>query len=117
MPKKSSVDAAAVEQKSEVTVDAAQPAQAPKTEAAPKAKAARKAKAAPKAKAAAAEEIIVQFGGEEWKLADLKEKIAAAYVAEGHRWGTVKALTLYVKPEERKVYYVINGKTTGSVDL
>ena len=34
-----------------------------------------------------------------------------------HRASSVKKLTLYVKPEDRKAYYVINDKTTGSVEL
>mgnify|MGYP001057814548 CR=1 FL=1 len=45
------------------------------------------------------------------------EKAKAAFVAQGHRASTIKHLALYVKPEEQKAYYVINGKESGSVDL
>lgn len=41
----------------------------------------------------------------------------AAYVAEGHRASAIKKLTIYLKPEERKAYYVINEKATGDIDL
>lgn len=64
-----------------------------------------------------AEEVYLQFGGEEWDLAPLKEKVLAAFVAEGHRASSAKKVALYIKPEERKVYYVINEKITGSVDF
>lgn len=106
----------------EAAVKTEQPEAAPKAKAASRAKAAPKTKAAPKAKAeaapkTAAETIMIQSGGAEWDLSVLKEKAITAYIAEGHRRGRISDLTLYVKPEERKVYYVINGKTTGSVDF
>jgi len=74
---------------------------------------------APKRKAEAGEEktICLQYGGGEWNVADLEEKVIAAYVSEGHRRGRIKKLVIYLKPEEHKVYYVINGKTTGSIDF
>ncbi len=63
------------------------------------------------------EEIFVQFGSEEWNVAQLKQAAQDAYVAEGHRASTIKKLSVYIKPEEHKAYYVINEKITGSVDL
>lgn len=98
-------------------------------EAAPKKVAAEKAaaKAAPKktvAKAAAAktaakkaaETLVIQAAGNEWDIAAVKEQAIAAYVAEGHQRSGITSLTVYIKPEERKAYYVINDKT-GSVDI
>lgn len=63
------------------------------------------------------ETIILQSAGVEWNVAELRKRVIDAYVSEGHRQGWIKTLDLYVKPEEHKVYYVINGKTTGSVDI
>ncbi len=63
------------------------------------------------------ETIILQSAGIEWNVAELREKVIATYVAEGHRQGWIKQLELYVKPEEHRVYYVINGKTTGSIGI
>ncbi len=60
------------------------------------------------------EEIFLQFGGEEWTMEALREKAVAASLAEGHRRGTIRRLSLYVKPEERMIYYVVNGKTNGA---
>jgi len=62
-------------------------------------------------------EILIQYGGGEWSTASLVEKAIAAYVAEGHRRGRISKLTVYLKPEEHKIYYVINDKATGSVDF
>lgn len=61
--------------------------------------------------------VYVQFAGEEFVVAEAMEKAKAAYVAEGHRASAIKSLRLYIKPEERKAYYVINDKAAGSIDL
>ncbi len=80
-------------------------------------KTARKpARAAAKKEAAPlkTEEVFLQFGGEEWNMDALREKAVAAYLAEGHRRNSIHRLSLYVKPEERMIYYVVNGKTNGA---
>ncbi len=76
-------------------------------------------RAAPKqtAKDKLEKEVLIQYGGSEWNVAGLEEKAIAAYVAEGHRRGRIKKLTVYLKPEERKIYYVVNDKTTGSTEF
>lgn len=73
----------------------------------------RTANAAPTRK----EDVILQFGGQEWNTAELLEQAKTAYAAEGHRMSSIKAIRLYVKPEEQKAYYVINDKATGSIEL
>ncbi len=70
-----------------------------------------------KAKKPMTETVILQSAGAEWNLADVKERVLAAYVAQGHRRGRVSEFTLYLKPEEHKAYYVINGKITGDITL
>ena len=121
-------DAAAVQETKAVETKAAAPvaeakAEAPVAEpkAAPAKKTARTAaKRAVKAAAPAPEkleELVIQYGVMEWKGAELMERAKAAYAAEGHRISSIKSLRLYVKPEERKAYYVVNEKTTGSIDL
>jgi len=80
------------------------------------------AKAKPSASKRAAKdtferEVLLQYDGGEWSLSDLEEKAIAAYVAEGHRRGRISKLTVYLKPEERKLYYVVNGKITGSTEF
>lgn len=95
--------------------------------AAPKKAAAKKPaakKAAPKkataVKTAAkqvAETLVIQAAGNEWDVDAVKEQVIAAYVAAGHQRSGISSLTVYIKPEERKAYYVINGKTSGSADI
>ncbi len=63
------------------------------------------------------DEVFVQFAGEEFVVEEVMEKAKAAYVAEGHRASAIKSVRLYIKPEERKAYYVINDKAAGSIDL
>ena len=121
-------DAAAVQETKAVETKAAAPVAEAKAEAPvaePKAAPAKKtvrtaAKRAVKAAAPAPEkleELVIQYGVMEWKGAELMERAKAAYAAEGHRISSIKSLSLYVKPEERKAYYVVNEKTTGSIDL
>lgn len=78
------------------------------------------AKKATPVKAAKAEiktALYVQFAGNEVTEADIIDKVKAAYVAEGHKESAIKEINLYVKPEEYAVYYVINDKAIGKVDL
>ncbi len=78
------------------------------------------AKKATPAKAAKAEiktALYVQFAGNEVTEADIIDKVKAAYVAEGHKEAAIKEINLYVKPEEYAVYYVINDKAIGKVNL
>jgi hypothetical protein len=65
----------------------------------------------------AEETTLIQYEDLELNVADLREKVISAYVEAGHRRGRISKLNLYIKPEDRKVYYVINDKTTGSVDF
>ncbi len=103
-----------VDSVTEPSVLAEEEPKASKTPRAAKASSAAKSKAAPKAPLE--EEIVVQYGGAEWSVSALKEKAIEAFVAGGHRRGNIKKLSLYVKPEERKAYYVING-ITGHIDF
>lgn len=75
-------------------------------------KAPAKKAAAPKAAAAKAEDVVVlQLGGAEWNVADIKAKVLAA---AGKK--TAKKVEIYVKPEDGKVYFVVDGKG-GAVEL
>ena len=110
--------------KEEVKVEAVKEAVAEATTAVKETakKAVKKAtKTATKAKKPAAvkeePEVYLQYGENEVKAKDVLAKVKAIYVADGHRESSIKSLQIYMKPEEFKAYYVINGKITGSVDL
>lgn len=62
-------------------------------------------------------EIILQYQHIEVSTEALEEKIKAQFVEEGHRAGCIKTMSIYVKPEEYKAYYVINDKFEGFVWL
>ncbi len=77
----------------------------------------RKVKAGKKDEKAMTESIILQSAGIACDVNEVKERVIAAYVAAGHRRGRISKLEIYLKPEDRKAYYVINAKTTGSIDI
>ena len=91
-----------------------EPVKAVKTETAEKVEKKTAKKTTAKTAAQKVEEVLIQFGGEEWNVEQLKQAAQDAYVAEGHRASTIKKLSVYVKPEEHMDYYVINEKVTGS---
>lgn len=95
--------------------EAAAPARTAKKAApAKKAAAARKA---PEAAVERVEELYLQVAGGEWNVSDCKERAAAAYAAAGNEVSGIRKLTVYLKPEEGRLYYVVNDEATGSIDL
>ena len=43
----------------------------------------------------------------------INAKVLEAYKADGHRPGNIKSLQVYMNLNERRAYYVINGKEEG----
>ena len=62
-------------------------------------------------------EIIVQYQNSEVDTAAIEERVKDQFVAEGHKAGFIRKLSIYIKPEEYSAYYVINDKFSGRVDL
>ena len=64
------------------------------------------------------ENIVLQFAGKELDTASIMKQVKSYWTKElKNKVGDMKSVTLYLKPEERKAYFVINGDTTGSVEL
>ena len=61
-------------------------------------------------------ELFIQFSGFEFSHEELLEKVKADYAAQTGK-KTVTSTKLYVKPEDMKVYYVVNDKFMGDVYL
>lgn len=61
------------------------------------------------------ENIILQFAGKEIEMDSVIASAKADFKANNK--GCVRSLNVYVKPEENAAYYVVNGKTTGKVEL
>lgn len=76
-----------------------------------------KAAAKPEKKEVSHPEIFIQFGPGEASVGNVVERIRNEYVEQGHRLSSIKSLKVYLKPEDRSAYYVINDKVAGRVDL
>lgn len=61
-------------------------------------------------------ELVVQYQGTETDMAAMVEE-AKADLRKTRKRVLVSNIKLYVKPEEKKVYYVINEKYEGSIPL
>ncbi len=55
--------------------------------------------------------VIQSNAGQSVTYTDVVKRVNAAYD------GTIESLDIYVKAEDGKAYYVINGGVTGAVDL
>ncbi len=61
--------------------------------------------------------ISVQYMGKDVSDKDMITLVKNDWTASKHKIGDIKTLELYVKVEENRVYYVINGTETGSVEI
>ena len=59
--------------------------------------------------------FVVQAAGKEITNEEAIEKAKEAWVAEGNKASDLKELTVYIKPEDQAIYYVVNGEVTGKV--
>ena len=75
-------------------------------------------KEAPAKKAAVKETIHLQYADKEYTSEDLVKIAKDVWKYDlNQKVGDFKTVELYVKPEENKVYYVINGDVTGDFDI
>lgn len=93
---------------------------AKKTAAAKKPATKAKATAKPAAKTAKAatapkETVKIQFGADEYDFAEIKKAVEADY--KNKVKGRIKTVEIYIKPEDKAVYYVVNGDFTDKIDL
>lgn len=61
------------------------------------------------------ETVKVQFGGDEYDFAEIKQAVEADYKSKFK--GKVKTIEFYIKPEDKAVYYVINGDFSDKIEL
>ena len=79
------------------------------------AKTATKAAAKTTRATAPVETVKVQFGGDEYDFAEIKKAVEADYMSKFK--GKVKTIEFYIKPEDKAVYYVINGDFSDKIEL
>ena len=77
--------------------------------------AAAKKPAAKSAKAAPKETVKIQFGADEYDFAEIKKAVEADYKSKVK--GRIKTVEIYIKPEDKAVYYVVNGDFSDKIDL
>ena len=64
----------------------------------------------------APKEIIkVQFDGEEYDLSEIQKAVEADY--NGKVKDKITSVELYIKPEDKAVYYVVNSDFSGKIEL
>lgn len=61
------------------------------------------------------ETVKVQFGGDEYDFAEIKKAVEADY--KNKFKGKVRTMEFYIKPEDKAVYYVINGDFSDKIEL
>lgn len=61
--------------------------------------------------------LVVQAAGKEVSMDEAIARVKSAWKASGHKIGDLKEITVYVKPEEDSIYYVVNGDVTGRVEF
>lgn len=74
------------------------------------------AKAVKKAKKEVVKSAVVQYQGLEFSTDDCMKKAEAAFKKE-YKGKTLEEINIYIKPEERRIYYVANKDCVGSVEL
>jgi len=61
--------------------------------------------------------VYFQFQGKETEEQEVIGMIKKVWKDEGNMMKDLKELSVYIKAEESKAYYVINGEISGSIDL
>ncbi|MCR5558074.1 MAG: DUF6465 family protein [Butyrivibrio sp.] len=67
--------------------------------------------------ASAQKNIVVQFGDRERGTEELLQLIKADALSKGLKDSDFEKVDVYIKPEEHKVFYVVNSDVSGSVDF
>lgn len=62
-------------------------------------------------------EVYFEFAGKQVAASEVTEAVEKAYVEAGNKASSIKSVKLYVKAEDSAVYYVINEKVTGKIEL
>lgn len=63
--------------------------------------------------AKAAAKIVLQVDGRDLDMESITERVKKAYADEGHSASSIKDIAIYIKLEEKMLYYVIDGYASG----
>ena len=67
--------------------------------------------------ATAPKTIVVQYENRDHRADDILDKIKADAISKGVRDEDFGKVDVYIKPEEHRVFYVVNDNLSGSVDF
>ena len=67
--------------------------------------------------ALAQKNVVIQYGNDERRMDDILAAIRSDAESKGIKDADFSKVDVYVKPEEKKVFYVINEKESGSIDF
>ncbi len=106
-----------VEEKAPAKAAKATKAKAEKAEKVEKEAAEKKPAAKRTTKKAVKTTFVVQAADKEVTMEEAIDRVKAAWEATGNKAADLKEIAVYVKPEEKAIYYVVNGDVTGRVDF
>lgn len=66
-------------------------------------------------RAAAKKEFFLQYGDCEVRMSDIETRVYEDLQKKGYARTEIRSLQVYLKPEEKVAYYVVNQKETGKV--
>lgn len=61
--------------------------------------------------------VYYEFAGQKYEEKKIFSQIRELWLSAGNKSSELKALHVYIKPEDEKAYYVINDDITGSIAL
>ena len=61
--------------------------------------------------------LYIQYQGMELVIREIEEKIQNEWTAQGKEAADLQKMDVYIKPEEKKAYYVINEQDNGCIQL
>ncbi len=67
--------------------------------------------------ASAQKNIVVQFQNKDRNTDELLKQIKEDAISKGVSEADFRKVDVYVKPEEQKVFYVVNDEVNGSIDF
>ena len=67
--------------------------------------------------ATAQKNIVVQYQDRDRKTDEILAQIKADVLSKGFSEADFARIDVYIKPEENKIFYVVNDKISGSIDF
>ena len=63
------------------------------------------------------QQMVLQFDGQEFDLSAVEANVKKDWKDAGKKLSDIQTLDMYVKPQEAKVYYVVNKEVEGCINL